>query len=272
MSVKNIGGKSIGTKNIVVVGLGVTSLSVIRYLLRENAATQNKNIATQSIQIRVMDTRSNPPHAEQLPTNIPLHTGGWQLDWLLQADLIIVPPGIALATPELQQAKQQGIEIIGDVELFARAVDVPVIGITGSNGKSTVTALLGEMAKSAGINVGVGGNIGLPVLDMLAENYELYIIELSSFQLETTSSLKMKAATFLNLSEDHLDRYSDMAAYAEAKMRIFQMWFIIPGDWVAISGSLDLSKYLHYQGVLHDAVPVLNCLLFSVGACSALFV
>lgn len=120
----------------------------------------------------------------------------------MAADLIVSSPGIALATPQLQQAASAGVEIVGDIELFARAVEKPVVAITGSNGKSTVTSLVGEMAKEAGINVGVGGNIGFAALDMLAEDHDLYVLELSSFQLETTSSLSLKAAAYLNLSED----------------------------------------------------------------------
>ncbi len=144
------------------------------------------------------------------------------MDWLLTADLIVASPGIALATPELVAAAEAGIEIVGDIELFARAVNKPVVAITGSNGKSTVTSLVGEMAREAGINVGVGGNIGFAALDMLAQDHDLYVLELSSFQLETTSSLQLKAAVYLNLSEDHMDRYVGLEDYSQAKMRIFE--------------------------------------------------
>jgi len=109
--------------------------------------------------------------------------------------------------------------VIGDVELFARAVKAPVVGITGANGKSTVTTLVGEMAKKAGLDVRVGGNLGTPALDLLDPKAQLYVLELSSFQLETTRSLRCKSATVLNLSQDHLDRHGSMEAYAEAKAR-----------------------------------------------------
>ena len=135
--------------------------------------------------------------------------------------MIIASPGIALSSAPLQHAAEQGIEIIGDIELFARHVDAPVVGITGSNGKSTVTSLFGEMARAAGIDVGVGGNIGVPALDLLNQSHELYVLELSSFQLETTHSLNMKAATFLNFSEDHMDRYDHLDDYLSAKQRIY---------------------------------------------------
>ncbi|MGR5064849.1 UDP-N-acetylmuramoyl-L-alanine--D-glutamate ligase [Photobacterium sp. DNB22_13_2] len=201
-----------GVKQVVVIGLGMTGLSVVNHLLR----------APQLLDIKVIDTREHPPGREQLPASVAVASGQWQMDWLMAADLIISSPGIALATPQLQQAAAAGIEIVGDIELFARAVDKPVVAITGSNGKSTVTSLVGEMAKEAGINVGVGGNIGFAALDMLAQDHDLYVLELSSFQLETTSNLSLKAAAYLNLSEDHMDRYpGGLAQYSAAKMRIF---------------------------------------------------
>lgn len=201
-----------GVKNVVVIGLGMTGLSVVKHLLR----------LPQPLDIKVIDTRSTPPGQDQLPESVALCSGQWNMDWLLAADMIVASPGIALATPELVQAAEAGIEIVGDIELFARAVTKPVVAITGSNGKSTVTSLVGEMAKEAGINVGVGGNIGFAALDMLAQDHDLYVLELSSFQLETTSSLKLKAAVYLNLSEDHMDRYNGLEDYSQAKMRIFR--------------------------------------------------
>ncbi len=200
-----------GVKNVVVVGLGMTGLSVVRHLLRQSEA----------LIIKVIDTRDAPPGQEQLPKEVELYTGGWQSEWLLTADLIVTNPGIALSSPQLQQAVDKGIPIVGDIELFAWAVTAPVIAITGSNGKSTVTDLTGEMANAAGVKTAVGGNIGFAALDLLEQDADLYVLELSSFQLETTSSLKLKAAAFLNLSEDHMDRYQGMADYRQAKLRIF---------------------------------------------------
>ncbi|WP_413111112.1 UDP-N-acetylmuramoyl-L-alanine--D-glutamate ligase [Thaumasiovibrio sp. DFM-14] len=197
---------------VVVIGLGITGLSVIRHLLRRE----------KTLDIRIIDTRAQPPGVEQLPHGVELCSGSWQMEWLLAADLIVASPGIALATPELQQAAQAGIPIVGDIELFAWACDKPVVGITGSNGKSTVTSLLGEMGKASGVSVGVGGNIGTPALDLLVQGHDVYILELSSFQLETTSTLALTAAAYLNLSEDHMDRYADFDAYANAKQRIFK--------------------------------------------------
>jgi UDP-N-acetylmuramoylalanine--D-glutamate ligase len=197
--------------NVVVVGLGITGLSVVNYLEKLNIG----------LSIKVIDTRATPPGVEQLSMNIDRHIGSWNNAWLSEADLIVVNPGIALATPELQQAANAGIAIVGDIELFAWHVNKPIIAITGSNGKSTVTDLMGVMIKASGLNVGVGGNIGVPALDLINDDIDVYVLELSSFQLETTASLSLKAAAFLNLSEDHMDRYSGMAAYRDAKLRIF---------------------------------------------------
>ncbi|SIQ65251.1 UDP-N-acetylmuramoylalanine--D-glutamate ligase [Shewanella morhuae] len=200
----------------IVLGLGATGLSVVRYLCGKG------------ITPLVMDSRRQPPGAETLLTSFPdvkLISGGFDCRYLVQASQIIISPGIAMYTPEVRVALDMGIEVIGDIELFAREIAdrTPcVIGITGSNGKSTVTTLVGEMAREAGIAVAVGGNIGLPALDLLHENADLFVLELSSFQLETTHSLKCVAATCLNISEDHMDRYSDLAAYRAAKLRLYQ--------------------------------------------------
>lgn len=196
-------------KQVTIIGLGATGLSCVEFF------------ADKQVDLRVIDTRQNPAGAEKLPTNVPLHTGSLNLEWLLKSDLIVISPGLALATPEIQQAISAGVEVVGDIELFCREATAPIIAITGSNGKSTVTALTTEMAKSAGLNVGMGGNIGVPALSLLKGDYELYVLELSSFQLETTHSLKAKSATILNISEDHMDRYDSLEAYRQAKLKIY---------------------------------------------------
>ncbi len=199
----------------LVLGLGATGLSVVRYLCE------------QGITPLVMDSRDTPPGAKELAEEFPhisLITGGFDCRYLVQSSQIIVSPGIAIDTPEIRAAIDMEIDVIGDVELFARAVkerDPCVIGITGSNGKSTVTTLVGEMAKAAGIKCAVGGNIGIPALSLLNRHIDLFILELSSFQLETTHSLNCVAATCLNISEDHMDRYSDLEAYRQAKLAIY---------------------------------------------------
>ena len=196
-------------KQVVIIGLGKTGLSCVTYF-RQRGITPV-----------VMDTRENPSGKESLPAECRLLTGPLDADTLCSASLIVASPGVALATPALQVAKAAGVEIVGDIELFAREAKAPIVAITGSNGKSTVTALVGLMAAEAGFKVGVGGNIGTPALDLLLQPADLYVLELSSFQLETTSSLKPAAAVILNLSEDHLDRYDGMAGYLAAKQRIF---------------------------------------------------
>ena len=196
---------------IVVVGLGITGLSVVNHLRKLN----------EGFLVRVIDTRENPPGRDKLDPVVELHTGSWNTEWLSAADLVVVNPGIALATAEIRQVIARGIPVVGDIELFAWAVDAPVIAITGSNGKSTVTDLTGVLANAAGIKTAVGGNIGVPALDLLNDPAELYVLELSSFQLETTSSLAPVVSTFLNLSEDHMDRYQGMDDYRQAKLRIF---------------------------------------------------
>ncbi|WP_373098912.1 MULTISPECIES: UDP-N-acetylmuramoyl-L-alanine--D-glutamate ligase [Pasteurellaceae] len=196
-------------KNICVVGLGKTGLSCVDFLIAQQA------------HVRVIDTRSAPPGAEQLDSAIALHCGGLNQQWLLESDMIVISPGLAVKTPEIQTALQAGVEVVGDIELFCRAADKPIVAITGSNGKSTVTTLVAEMAKAAGIRVGMGGNIGIPALSLLQQDYQLYVLELSSFQLETTYSLHAAAATVLNVTEDHMNRYTDLQDYRRAKLTIY---------------------------------------------------
>ncbi len=196
----------------LVVGLGPTGLSCARWLHRHGA------------QVVVTDSRDAPPALASLRTELPdvaVMLGGFHDAAFAAADLVIVGPGLALTTPAVARAAAAGTPVVGDVELFAQALRAPAVGITGTNGKSTVTTLLGQMALAAGKRTGIGGNLGEPVLNLLAEDIELYVIELSSFQLETTYSLPLMAATVLNLSPDHLDRYPDMVAYGAAKQRIF---------------------------------------------------
>ncbi|MGC0927918.1 UDP-N-acetylmuramoyl-L-alanine--D-glutamate ligase [Pantoea agglomerans] len=198
-------------RKVVIIGLGLTGLSCVDFFL------------AQGVTPRVMDTRVSPPGLDKLPGQVERHLGGINGDWLLAVDLIVASPGVALAHPILSEAVEAGIEIVGDIELFCREAQAPIVAITGSNGKSTVTTLVGEMAKAAGWQVGVGGNIGLPALSLLQSPAQLYVLELSSFQLETTHSLKAAAATILNVSEDHMDRYPlGMQQYRAAKLRVYE--------------------------------------------------
>lgn len=198
-------------KKVVIIGLGMTGLSCVDFFMARGVTP------------RVMDTRVAPAGLDKLPEAVERYVGGLNEDWLLTADLIVASPGIALAHPSLSAAADAGVEIVGDIELFCREAQAPIIAITGSNGKSTVTSLVGEMAKAAGLNVGVGGNIGLPALMLLDPERKLYVLELSSFQLETTSSLRAVAATILNVTEDHMDRYPlGLQQYRAAKLRVYE--------------------------------------------------
>lgn len=201
--------------DILIVGLGKTGLSVARFLARRGLV------------FAVADSRMEPPGLAELRAECPqaaVHLGPFEAELFRGFRTLVVSPGIAVAEPAIRAAAAAGAEIIGDIELFARHVKAPVIAITGSNGKSTVTTLVGELLAAAGRKVRVGGNLGTPALDLLAgsNDAEIYVLELSSFQLETTSSLKAAAAVVLNVSEDHMDRYPDLAAYAEAKGRVYQ--------------------------------------------------
>ena len=203
----------------VIAGLGRTGLSCARYL-REHGW-----------QLAVTDTRAAPPQLAELRAldpHIEVRAGGLDVDLLAEAVCVVASPGLPLDLPFFLEARRRGIEIFGDIELFARAVSAPVAGITGTNGKSTVTSLLGRMAVRAGLEARVGGNLGEPALDLLAaaeraeRPTELYVLELSSFQLDTAQSLDLKAAAVLNVTADHLDRYPSLEDYALSKARIFE--------------------------------------------------
>ena len=197
----------------LVVGLGATGLSVVRHLKKQNR------------EVVVVDSRQYPPGLEELKKNYPdvsVYTGSFDEALFQGANRLIVSPGVAVSEPVIQHAIEQGVEAIGDVELFAQLVNAPVIAITGSNGKSTVTTLVGEMAKTAGINVAIGGNIGVPVLELLESPADLYVLELSSFQLETLYSLKPVSAVVLNVSPDHMDRYDSYEQYIKVKQDIYR--------------------------------------------------
>lgn len=197
----------------IVVGLGKSGMSLVRFLAR------------QGVPFAVADTRENPPELATLRLQFPqveVRCSELDVEFLCRAQELYVSPGLALATPALQEAAKRGVKLSGDIELFARHAKAPIVAITGSNAKSTVTTLVGDMARAAGKRVAVGGNLGTPALDLLADDIELYVMELSSFQLETTERLNAEVATVLNVSEDHMDRYADMQAYHLAKHRIFR--------------------------------------------------
>ncbi|MDK2122461.1 UDP-N-acetylmuramoyl-L-alanine--D-glutamate ligase [Parachitinimonas caeni] len=209
-------------KHTVVVGLGATGLSAARWLSQQGA------------RVTVADSRSEPPGLADLRRELPeaaFQPGAYDVTRFKSADLLVVSPGVAMTDPAVAAAVAAGVEAIGDIELFARAIrgwGSKIIAITGSNGKSTVTTMVGAMCEAAGLVTVVAGNIGLPVLDALLSiergqtpRPDVFVLELSSFQLESTISLAPDAAAVLNISEDHLDRYPSMLHYAQAKARIF---------------------------------------------------
>jgi UDP-N-acetylmuramoylalanine--D-glutamate ligase len=202
-------------RRTLVVGLGETGLSVVRYLTRRGAA------------VAVVDSRTQPPMLEHLHrehiADVALFLGGFSDEAFARAEQLVVSPGVALDEPHIAAARARGLPVVGDIELFARAATAPVVAVTGSNGKSTVVTLLGAMARRAGRDVRVGGNLGTPALDLLGEQEpDLYVLELSSFQLETVQSLRPRAAVVLNVSEDHMDRYATLTDYAAAKQVIYR--------------------------------------------------
>ena len=197
---------------ILVVGLGYTGISVAHYLQKLG------------FKFAITDSRAKPPLLEdffQSMPDAPVFTGGFDEAAFKVATHLVVSPGVALTEKSIVKAIANGAKIISDIDLFACSINEPVVAITGSNGKSTVTTMLGEMVASIGKKVGVGGNLGTPALDLLEQDAELYVLELSSFQLERISVLNATAATVLNISADHLDRHVDMAEYGQSKKHVF---------------------------------------------------
>jgi len=216
----------------LIVGLGKTGLSCARYFAKSGES------------FVVIDSRNAPPGLAELHNEFPqatLSLGGFDAALLARAQRLLISPGVTLAEPAVAAAIRDGVEVVGDIELFARAARAPVVAVTGANGKSTVTTLVGEMIRDAGFEVRVGGNLGPPALDLLADTQsnqspsgvvnpaggikdepDFYVLELSSFQLETTRSLNAAAAVVLNISPDHLDRYDDVSDYVAAKQRIYR--------------------------------------------------
>ena len=194
----------------VVAGLGISGVAAVNFLHK------------QGYRVAVTDSRQNPPGHDQIPAEIQTSFGELDLELLLSAEEIVISPGLDPKIEQIQEAVKQGIPVVSEIQILRRATDKPIVAITGSNAKSTVTTLMGIMAQAAGKKVAVGGNLGRPALDLTNDDPELYILELSSFQLEATSNLNADVAVVLNMSEDHLDRHGDMFGYYTAKHRIFQ--------------------------------------------------
>jgi UDP-N-acetylmuramoylalanine--D-glutamate ligase len=210
----------------LVAGLGQTGQSVLRYFSRLNEVCLAYDTRT-GFDTKVLE--------KQFP-KVKFSTGSLPSQWASKIHCIVLSPGISKSEPWVNELVQSGIEVIGDIELFARSVSNPIVAITGSNGKSTVTTLVGEVLSLAGYQVGLGGNIGVPALDLLTEetvDYDVFVLELSSFQLETTYSLQAKTGTILNISEDHMDRYDSIEDYITAKLSLLKMTEIVvlPDDY-----------------------------------------
>jgi UDP-N-acetylmuramoylalanine--D-glutamate ligase len=199
-------------KRVAVIGLGLSGLATVRFLLK------------QGVKPVLMDTRLKVAGLEQIPTDKVdgIYLGELDANRLAHMDVLVVSPGLDPKHPAIRFALAQGAHLIGDVELFALQNQKPVLAITGSNGKSTVTSLTAHMLQCSGLRAVAAGNIGLPILDALQSDAEVFVLELSSFQLDTTHSLHSKAACILNVTEDHMDRYGTMAAYAASKQRVYQ--------------------------------------------------
>lgn len=203
------------TMNYVVVGLGATGFSCARHLHRLG------------LPFSVIDTREAPPHLavfRELFPEVEVALGALDAPALKTADVIVLSPGVSPWDPLITAQVARGAKVVGDIELFAQSVNAPVVGITGTNAKSTVTTLVGLMTEAAGLRTEVGGNLGMPALDLLAksEPADVYVLELSSFQLDTTESLKPAVACILNISPDHLDRYPSYEAYQASKHRVYR--------------------------------------------------
>jgi UDP-N-acetylmuramoylalanine--D-glutamate ligase len=220
----------------VVVGLGKTGLSCVRHLSK------------QGLKLAVTDSRSEPPELNSLKTefsSVPVYLGEINSEVLLASDQIVISPGLSLENESIKQAIEKGIPVVGDIELFCRQAKAPIIAISGSNGKSTVTTLVAEMTKQAGLKTCVGGNLGTPALDLLNEpTPDVYVLELSSFQLETTFSLNAHASVILNISPDHMDRYESLDDYIGAKNKIYsgQGLMVINHDDEIVDAMIDDSR------------------------------
>lgn len=219
--------------NYTVVGLGISGQSCLEFLLNAaNAHNTHCNSDANNWKIFATDSTMDPGKIAEIrhkfvPANFTvakypeLEFNFGSIYIPAATDVILLSPGIDPKRSEIAQAKQRGVEVINDIELFARFAAAPIIAITGSNGKSTVASMVAHLAQHCGLRVGLGGNIGVPALTLLDHPCDLYVLELSSFQLELVNSLRPLAATILNVTADHLDRYANFAEYHAAKLRIY---------------------------------------------------
>ncbi len=218
---------------VVIVGLGKTGIACARFFKE------------MGVEVSITDSRSNPPELEYFRAEFPdsdIALGAFDTEMLLEANVIVVSPGVSLREPELMKAAMSGVRIWGEIEVFARFANARVIAITGSNGKSTVTTLVAKILEKAGKKVAVGGNLGIPAVSLITkEAPDFYVVEVSSFQLESTFSLCPASSVILNVSEDHMDRYSSIEEYATTKKRVMRGYgdVIVNTDDVATKNLVD---------------------------------
>lgn len=240
-----LNGLGLDPKNlhVVIVGLGKTGLSAARLLHK------------QGIDFVVTDSRINPPGLSELQIAMPdvqFFLGGFEEKVFSSATHLLVSPGVSPRIPEIEWARGLGKQVLSDIDIFACLAKAPIVAITGANGKSTVTTLVGLMAEKAGKQVRIGGNLGIPALDLLGNDEpDLYVLELSSFQLECTSLLKAAVATVLNISPDHFDRHNDLASYAKAKQRVFNGngVMVLNGDDVVVREMASADRHCVFFGL-----------------------
>jgi len=248
--------------SVLVMGMGVTGASCARYF------------ATQGVGAEFVDTRPEPPQTDAILDAMPdarVHAGG-QLDTLRPTiRKIVVSPGVDLNSPLIGEGRSRGIEIVSDIDLFVAECDSPVIAVTGSNGKSTVTSMLGDMLATAGWSPAIGGNLGTPALDLLGPDIDVYVLELSSFQLERSGLIPATAAVILNVSPDHLDLHGDMHTYSAAKARIYSgcRHAVVDRDLPALQGLVPVSTPITTYGLGQSAAGELGIQTTSRGECIA---
>lgn len=232
---------SLFKKKVLVIGLGKSGLSVTRWLSGEGAEVTVSEMKEKA----VID---NHLVSEILDLGVKLETGGHKQATFLASDMIVVSPGIPLDIEPLAISREKGIPVLGEMELAGRLIDIPLVAITGTNGKSTTTSLVGSMIKNAGFSVFVGGNIGTPLMEYVTgeQNAEFAVVEVSSFQLDTIEKFCPTVSLLLNISPDHLDRYSNYEAYVQSKLKIFQNQgpgqYAILNDEDEVLSHLDLSR------------------------------
>ena len=208
---------SLKDKGILVVGLGQSGLSVVRYLVREGARV--------TVSDKKKEAELEPGTVQEMKTlGVTLETGGHMMETFIGSERIIVSPGVPLDLAPLVAAREKGIPVTGEMDLAVQMIPTPIVAVTGTNGKSTVTAFLGVLLKNAGHNVFVGGNLGTPLIEYAAAGSpaDVAVVEVSSFQLDTMEGFSPLIAVLLNISPDHLDRYSNFEAYVQSKLKIFK--------------------------------------------------